>query len=171
MACGSAAVPHVAPSPPLPPGTSGYRQHLGEVGANSCPPLWDSRHFAPCKERWETWHQDLTSCTAPQPPPASCPLPDTCSLWPEPPCLTELSDPHSLPLHPFTPQHAASLDLGCGKQSGPAAGAPPTSPSVCLLWSANTGFALLSRGIPGCPQEQAPAAHQLLAWLKKSILK
>lgn len=38
------------------------------VGANGRSPQQDSRHFAPCKQRWETQHWDPASCTALRPP-------------------------------------------------------------------------------------------------------
>lgn len=68
---------HGLPPAPASPSAAWHLRLPSSPWRSGCerlaPPQWDSRHFAPCKERWETWHRDPASCTAPRPPPGFLP--------------------------------------------------------------------------------------------------
>lgn len=88
----------------------------------------DSQHFAPCKERWESWHRDPASCAAPRPPPGFLSPARALAAWPEPPCPSGVPVPHSLPPHSLPLQHTTSVGSGWGQQQGLS----PTSSSAPL---------------------------------------
>lgn len=169
---GTTAVPHVPGLPPFPPcclAPPAALSTLGKWVRTASPLQRDSRHFAPCKERWETWHQGLSSCAALQSPPASCPLPEPCPSQLEPPGPSGVPEPHALLHSPSIHSMQHHWIWAGGNMVGQQQGLPPTSQSAPLAWAANASVALPSR-IPACPQAGAPTAHQLLAWLERSIL-
>lgn len=99
---------------------------------------------------------------------ASCPLTEPCPPWPEPPGPPGDPEPPSLP----PPLHSAQHPwIGArGHMGGQQQGLPAMSPSAPLARAADAGMVPASR-ITSCPPARAPAAHQLLARLERSVLE
>lgn len=148
-------MPHVPGLPLFPPCCLAPLAALSTLGKwvrTASHPQRDSRHFAPCKERWETWHQGPSSCAALQSPPrlpAPCQSPDCLSRSPQAP-LESLSPTHCPTPPPSTARSTTGFGLG-GNMVGQQQGLPPTSPSAPLARAANASIAPPSRTL-ACPQ-------------------
>lgn len=160
---GTAAVsPVCTPPSPVPPpprclAPPAALSTLAKWVRTAAPLQRDSRHFAPCKERWETWHQDPASCAAPRPPPGFLP-PDralpTLAGAPGPP--PETLSFHHCPHHPVPARHPWTGAGGHSSWGSPHVPSAPQHGQQMLAWP-----------LPA----ELPAAHQLLAWLKRSVLE
>lgn len=81
----------------------------------------DSQHFAPCKERWESWHRDPASCAAPRPPPGFLSPARARPAWLVTPCSPGVPVPHLLPYTPSLYSTNHPWDRAGARRRGPPA--------------------------------------------------